>query len=90
MMGCSALELIRFKLEHWNIPLNTLLDFTCAFFSYSLILIRHRRLLEIYLNWNKMSGRVLIYGGKGALGSVCVNFFKSKNFVSFVLVSCWF
>jgi len=27
-----------------------------------------------------MSGRVLIYGGKGALGSVCVNFFKSKNF----------
>lgn len=29
-----------------------------------------------------MSGRVLIYGGKGALGSVVVNFFKSKNFVS--------
>jgi len=27
-----------------------------------------------------MAGRVLIYGGKGALGSVCVNFFKSKNF----------
>lgn len=29
-----------------------------------------------------MSGRVLVYGGKGALGSVVVNFFKSKNFVS--------
>lgn len=29
-----------------------------------------------------MAGRVLIYGGKGALGSICVNFFKSKNFVS--------
>lgn len=27
-----------------------------------------------------MSGRVLVYGGKGALGSVVVNFFKSKNF----------
>jgi len=26
------------------------------------------------------SGRVLIYGGKGALGSIVVNFFKSKNF----------
>lgn len=29
-----------------------------------------------------MTGRVLIYGGKGALGSVVVQFFKSKNFVS--------
>lgn len=27
-------------------------------------------------------GRVLVYGGKGALGSVVVNFFKSQNFVS--------
>jgi len=27
-----------------------------------------------------MSGRVLIYGGKGALGSVCVTFFKQKGF----------
>jgi hypothetical protein len=32
-----------------------------------------------------MSGKkVLIYGGKGALGSVCVNYFKSKNFVSII------
>lgn len=28
------------------------------------------------------SKKILIYGGKGALGSVCVNYFKSKNFVS--------
>lgn len=27
-------------------------------------------------------GKVLIYGGKGALGSVCVNTFKAKNWVS--------
>jgi len=27
-----------------------------------------------------MSGRVIVHGGKGALGSVIVNFFKSKNF----------
>lgn len=26
-----------------------------------------------------VSGRVLIYGGKGALGSACVSFFKSQN-----------
>lgn len=26
-------------------------------------------------------GRVFIYGGKGALGSVCVNKFKSNNWV---------
>lgn len=25
-------------------------------------------------------GRVLVYGGKGALGSTCVSYFKSKNF----------
>ncbi|XP_022707400.1 dihydropteridine reductase-like isoform X1 [Varroa jacobsoni] len=28
----------------------------------------------------KMAGRVVIYGGKGALGSVCTHTFKSKNF----------
>lgn len=28
------------------------------------------------------SGRVLVYGGKGALGSACVQHFKSKNWVS--------
>ncbi|XP_074642142.1 dihydropteridine reductase-like [Tubulanus polymorphus] len=27
-----------------------------------------------------IAGRVLIYGGKGALGSKCVSFFKSKNY----------
>ncbi|KAK7486220.1 hypothetical protein BaRGS_00022543 [Batillaria attramentaria] len=26
------------------------------------------------------TGRVLVYGGKGALGSTCVKFFKSKNY----------
>ncbi|KAL8600552.1 hypothetical protein ACOMHN_005046 [Nucella lapillus] len=26
------------------------------------------------------AGRVLVYGGKGALGSTCVKFFKSKNY----------
>ena len=28
--------------------------------------------------------RVLVYGGKGALGSACVKLFKSKNYVSVV------
>lgn len=27
-------------------------------------------------------GRVIVYGGKGALGSACVTLFKSKNWVS--------
>lgn len=27
-----------------------------------------------------MSGKIIVYGGRGALGSVCVNYFKSKNF----------
>ena len=27
------------------------------------------------------ASRVLIYGGKGALGVTCVNFFKSKSWV---------
>ena len=27
------------------------------------------------------AARVLIYGGKGALGAACVSFFKSKNWV---------
>ena len=26
--------------------------------------------------------RVLIYGGKGALGSTCISYFKAKNWVS--------
>lgn len=29
-----------------------------------------------------VAGRILVYGGKGALGSVCVNHFKAKNYVS--------
>lgn len=29
-----------------------------------------------------MSGRVLVYGGRGALGAACVNHFKSQNWVS--------
>lgn len=28
------------------------------------------------------AGRVLVYGGKGALGSQCVRYFKSRNWVS--------
>uniref|UniRef100_A0A0M3HGL9 Epimerase domain-containing protein n=1 Tax=Ascaris lumbricoides TaxID=6252 RepID=A0A0M3HGL9_ASCLU len=28
------------------------------------------------------SGRIVVYGGKGALGSVIVDYFKKKNFVS--------
>lgn len=27
-------------------------------------------------------GRVLVYGGKGALGSTIVSYFKSRNWVS--------
>lgn len=27
-------------------------------------------------------GRVLVYGGKGALGAACVSHFKSNNYVS--------
>ncbi|XP_014783539.1 dihydropteridine reductase isoform X1 [Octopus bimaculoides] len=27
-----------------------------------------------------VQGRILVYGGKGALGSTCVSYFKSKNF----------
>lgn len=29
------------------------------------------------------TGRVFVYGGKGALGSSCVSLFKSKKWVSF-------
>ena len=29
-----------------------------------------------------VSRRVLIYGGKGALGSACVDLFKANNWVS--------
>lgn len=28
------------------------------------------------------AGKVLVYGGRGALGSQCVRYFKSKNWVS--------
>lgn len=28
------------------------------------------------------AGRVLIYGGKGALGAACVSHFKDNNYVS--------
>ncbi len=28
------------------------------------------------------ANRVLVYGGKGALGSACVHYFKSKGWVS--------
>ena len=28
-----------------------------------------------------LAGRILVYGGKGALGSVIVSAFKSKNYV---------
>lgn len=30
-------------------------------------------------------GRVLVYGGKGALGAVCVSQFKSSNWVCKIL-----
>lgn len=30
------------------------------------------------------AGRVLIYGGRGALGAACVSYYKNKNWVSFV------
>lgn len=29
-----------------------------------------------------MSGRVLVYGGRGALGAACVSHFKAQNWVS--------
>lgn len=38
--------------------------------------------LFIYRTMATVSGRVFVYGGKGALGSVCVSHFKSKNWVS--------
>ena len=28
------------------------------------------------------SGRLIVYGGKGALGNACVSAFKAKNWVS--------
>lgn len=28
-----------------------------------------------------VAGRVLVYGGRGALGSQCVQYFKSRNWV---------
>ena len=28
-----------------------------------------------------LAGRIIVYGGKGALGSVIVNAFKAKNYV---------
>ena len=34
-----------------------------------------------------VTGRILVYGGKGALGSVIVSTFKSKNYVSLHLFS---
>ena len=30
--------------------------------------------------------RVLIYGGKGALGSTCISYFTARNWVSYALV----
>uniref|UniRef100_A0A8R1EVV3 Uncharacterized protein n=1 Tax=Caenorhabditis japonica TaxID=281687 RepID=A0A8R1EVV3_CAEJA len=30
------------------------------------------------------SGKVIVYGGKGALGSAILEFFKKNNFVSFL------
>lgn len=30
------------------------------------------------------SGRVLVYGGRGALGSACVSHFKSNNWVNLI------
>ena len=44
--------------------------------------------LSFFLTWkvsNMAAGRVLVYGGKGALGATCVSYFKSKNWVSRVL-----
>lgn len=37
------------------------------------------------LTWrgsNMAAARVLVYGGKGALGATCVSYFKSKDWVS--------
>lgn len=30
-----------------------------------------------------LAGKILVYGGKGALGSVCVSHFKAKNYVRY-------
>lgn len=35
------------------------------------------------------TSRVLVYGGKGALGAAVVNYFKGKNWVCFLVVVCW-
>lgn len=31
-------------------------------------------------------GRVLVYGGKGALGAACVSHFKNNNYVSICIM----
>ena len=30
--------------------------------------------------------RVLVYGGKGALGAIIVSYFKSKNWVNYIYI----
>lgn len=32
------------------------------------------------------AGRVIIYGGRGALGSKCVTHFKANNYVRYILL----
>ena len=34
-----------------------------------------------------VAGRIFVYGGKGALGSVCVSKFKAENWVSVLFLS---
>lgn len=36
------------------------------------------------------AGRVIVYGGKGALGAACVSHFKSNNYVSIVNLQIYF
>lgn len=41
--------------------------------------------ISVFLTWkvSKMAAaRVLVYGGRGALGGTCVSYFKSKDWVS--------
>ena len=46
--------------------------------------------LHVYIASTIMAvtSRVIVYGGKGALGSVIVNYFKSKNWVSEIKCAC--
>lgn len=44
----------------------------------------------IYRTMATVLGRVIVYGGKGALGSVCISQFKAQNWVSNEIHKCYY